>query len=217
MRIYEYACEACGKQFDKRRREDERDTSTPCPDCGGNSTRNAFAMAEQARAAKSQKAPPLRIMDFECEGCGNKPDRIIDEDLGQTNDNQSCGICDAHLRPVFSARISRESERYPDHANFDPGAGRTFRNAAERRAWMRAEGVQEAGGFDQVQRSIQASIARQEAGDAAARKAVAEDMDRYQHDPDPEVRKFFGELPKLLAERSVTVDGRTTNATMFGQ
>ncbi len=60
MPMYEYACQTCGRSFDKLLRMSQADAPQICPHCGGEQTRrqlSSFAMGGVAKAVASAPAP----------------------------------------------------------------------------------------------------------------------------------------------------------------
>lgn len=209
MRFYVYKCDN-DHVFRKRRATEDRDAGLFCPTCKAHAHRDITASVDDEERPKNTKPLPLRLMDFACDGCGNEHERMLDVENGDTNDNQKCGICEHPLRPVFSAKISRESEMYAARENFDPGAGRTFRNARERRQWMAEQGVVEMG--TEAEKSVRATHERERAADEACRRNLEADMDYYRNSPDPAMREAFANLSKTIATREVEMGGRRQSA-----
>jgi len=213
MPIYEYRCtaESCGCWQATFRKQSTRDTGAPaCLECGSPSVRGIFG--ELAHT----KAPPLagvveeepfvrepglldkatgrryRLSDRVCtdESCGHtdETEEVWLDDAGETAEpNPVCSKCGGLARwEAIAPAHSRFSEVFP---YFDVGAGRRFNNKRERRDWMRANGLEEAGDM----RDVCARAARaMDDEDRQIVEAFERDQDEARHHAD--TRRVYAEL-----------------------
>lgn len=167
MPVYEYQCQSCDAWQQAFRNYVSRDTDCPpCLDCNSDTRRGIYgATADSAPLPSSTQqfvemyvkpaglldansGRRYRLADIQCNNpeCGHLEDTTecwLDENGDTAEPNPTCVKCGGSAEWVsINPGHSRFSEVFP---YYDMGAGRWFQNKRERREWMRAAGVEEAG------------------------------------------------------------------------
>lgn len=211
MPMYEYQCQECQSWQQAFRPYSSRDETAPkCLDCQGDTKRRIHGAkrGSQPLPSSTQQYVEMyvkpaglldaatnrryRLTDLHCksEHCGHTVDTIecwLDEDGNTADTNPVCPKCgDAAEWVSINPGHSRFSEKFP---YYDVGAGRWFMNQRERREWMRANNVEEAGDLtDSLDR-----YARKQ--DDEDRRVFAEyNAVRDQYRDDPNLRQVYRQL-----------------------
>lgn len=202
MPVYEYQCMACSAWQQAFRSYSTRDTDTPhCLQCSGGTRRGIYGASagEQPLPSSTQQSVEMyvkpsglldaetgrryRLSDLQCqsEECGHLEDTVevwLDEH-GETLDTSPvCTKCGhAAVWQAINPGHSRFSEVFP---YYDMGAGRWFQSKRERREWMRANNLEEAGDLtDPLNRHLR----RQDDEDNKAFAEYNALREQYRHDP----------------------------------
>ncbi len=197
--------------------QDDRDAAVPCKDCGAQASRSLTAtvpMHPDAGLDEVRVAPngvEIHVRNgkrwsgmvwapFTCDACHYEQSIDLDFRAGDSNEGHLCPACGGPFRRVFTCNLVVDGYRYGE---YDHGAGRTFDTPAERRKWMRANNVVEAG--TDLPDAIATAGSRQVSASTAAFAEYRESVDYFRRAPDPGIRAAYAEAEKAIGDRSLTV------------
>jgi len=224
MPRYVFKC-ADGHTFHRSCSMADKSTPIPCKHCHEQAEHDLFAKVPEQetddevrvgangaefRVRNGKNASGLVAASFECTACHSEWDIDLDfndgtVDPGDTAAGLTCDDCGAPLRRLLTTNQDNDSYRYGEH---DKSAGRTFHTRAERKKWMKDNGVVEFGGNMENRINDRATArARAEADDIAEYKR---DLDWYEHHPEPEVRKAY-------AKANDDAGGRVFDGDLHGE
>lgn len=208
MPVYDYRCTDCDSWQRALRGVSSRDSDTPaCIDCGGDTVRGIHGqLAGDPAAPMVGVTPPepyvrqpglldaatgrrYRLSDSVCLTCEHIDDTIEVwlDDEGEPAEEPVCSKCGAAAAwKAIQPGHSRFSEKFP---YYDYGAGRWFNNQRERRQWMKANGVEEAG---DLHSEVDRYMRRED--DEDNRIFDEYDAVKEQYMRDPELRRVYREL-----------------------
>lgn len=208
MPVYEYHCQVCSGWTQSFRWMSERHKPLACMHCGAKAhlaTRGKLRGEPESKMSGVEELPQVpsegglvdgptgrryRVLGAACcdESCNGE--EVYTHWLDEPEPSPpSCPVCGGECRKVSLTdnATSRFSEVFP---YYDLGAGRTFQNKKERRAWMKANNLECYDG------DMTPSLERWErAADDEERRVMdkyRENLDRYKHDP--ETREVYARI-----------------------